>query len=326
MIFGALRMGEPNEVPQEVQVQVPNTPVPPSPAVGRFHVILLFTLPAVLMGIAWVMGPWLYSMLRQDSAPVVSTRPVDGHALFIQNCAYCHGEQGDGKGVAGLNPPARYFGKEAFRFISTTNGVPSDADLMRTLTHGLPGSAMPAFDTLSEENRKTLIDHVRSLIITGIYERERQKTDPFDFYADEAWKTATLQAEVGPTVEIPVIAHMPSAKTLEEGRQIFLQSCANCHGKEGRGDGEQTKDPKFVTDNGARAVPRDLTQGIFKAGRDREQLYIRIRLGIPGTPMPATPQATLTPEQVHSLIDYVISLSEARVASKPSPAEAVAAK
>ena len=98
--------------------------------------------------------------------------------------------------------------------------------------------------------------------------------------------------------------------------------CAKCHGPDGHGDGPQTKDPTFKNDDGTPAHPRDLTAGVFKGGRDPRQIYARIMLGMPGTPMPAS--NTLKPQEVDDLIGYVLSLSQpapggaATVAAAPS--------
>ena len=88
---------------------------------------------------------------------------------------------------------------------------------------------------------------------------------------------------------------------------MFLQNCANCHGPEGKGDGQQVKDLNFKNENGTPARPRDLTQGVYKGGGEPEDLYARIVLGIPGTPMPATTK--LSPQDLDALIAYVRSLA-----------------
>ncbi|HET9228980.1 MAG TPA: cytochrome c, partial [Thermoanaerobaculia bacterium] len=74
-----------------------------------------------------------------------------------------------------------------------------------------------------------------------------------------------------------------------------------------------------VNDNGTPAKPRDLTTGLYKGGGEPEQLYARIVLGIPGTPMPASDK--LSPQDVEALVAYVRSL-----ARKPQNGEAVAGR
>jgi hypothetical protein len=55
--------------------------------------------------------------------------------------------------------------------------------------------------------------------------------------------------------------------------------------------------------------PRDFTRGIFKGGREPEQLFARITLGAPGTPMPSS-VAALRPAEVGDLVNFVLSLSD----------------
>jgi hypothetical protein len=86
---------------------------------------------------------------------------------------------------------------------------------------------------------------------------------------------------------------------------LYLKTCAPCHGAEGKGDGVQDQ----RDDQGLPIRPRDFTRGIFKGGRDRNQLYVRIRAGMPGTPMPS--DSNLSADQVGDLINFILSLSTA---------------
>jgi hypothetical protein len=93
-------------------------------------------------------------------------------------------------------------------------------------------------------------------------------------------------------------------EAIARGKQIFLkQGCASCHGNEGRGDGQQT----MVDAEGLPTRPRDFTRGIFKGSDDLASVYCRIALGMPGSPMPASPN--LKPEQMADLAQFILSLS-----------------
>src|SRR5262249_55037935 len=82
-----------------------------------------------------------------------------GKELFVNYCAACHGENGDGNGSAArfLYPRPRNFGEAQFRIVSTANNMPSDKDLSHVLNHGMPGSAMFSFGHLSESDKAALI-------------------------------------------------------------------------------------------------------------------------------------------------------------------------
>lgn len=232
-------------------------------------------------------------------------RPVgtDGRVLYEQNCAYCHGVRGDGNGPAAIAPKARYFGFDKYRFSTTPNGMPTDDDLARVIRNGIPGSAMPKFDTLTDGQVQGLIGHVRGLTRAGVYDRwarVARKEDPDD--PDLAAVARKVESDVA--VLPPVtLAVLPPVASLANGKRIFDTSCAQCHGPLGKGDGPQEQ----RTDDGTLIRPRDLTSGTYKGGGRLEDLHARIYLGVPGTPMPAT--NTLPPQDMADLIGFVKSLA-----------------
>ena len=82
----------------------------------------------------------------------------DPHALFLKNCATCHGETGDGQGTTQLDRPARSFKDGGFSFGNTPE------TLFRTLSVGIPGTPMPAFEeSLSVAERECLAAYVITL-------------------------------------------------------------------------------------------------------------------------------------------------------------------
>ncbi len=82
----------------------------------------------------------------------------DVRALFSTNCASCHGETGDGQGSAKLDRPARSFRDGGFSYGNTPDA------LFRTITFGIPGTPMPAFESsLSAAQREALAEFVLSL-------------------------------------------------------------------------------------------------------------------------------------------------------------------
>jgi len=82
----------------------------------------------------------------------------DARALFLQHCATCHGETGDGQGVTVLDRPARSFKDGGFSFGNTPEA------LFRTLSTGIPGTPMPGFDSaIDEAGLRALALYVRAL-------------------------------------------------------------------------------------------------------------------------------------------------------------------
>jgi len=74
-------------------------------------------------------------------------------------CTVCHGKKGDGKGqLSGqFDPPPRNFACAA-----TVDGIP-DGQLHWIIKNGSPGTAMPPFDYLSDEEIWQLVLYLRSL-------------------------------------------------------------------------------------------------------------------------------------------------------------------
>ena len=102
----------------------------------------------------------------------IDGRPING--LYREHCAHCHGINGNGAGpsAAFLNPYPRDFRHGKFKFKSTPlRKAPTDHDLERILRNGIPGTAMPSFKTLPDEEIVALVDYVKYLSIRGEFER-----------------------------------------------------------------------------------------------------------------------------------------------------------
>jgi mono/diheme cytochrome c family protein len=270
----------------------------------------MLVIPPLFVVASWGLAVVAHDRLTRPAAvaQVATVRPhPDGGQLFLQHCANCHGERGDGNGSAHLEPRARYFGGDRFKFASTDNGVPTDDDLLRVLERGIPGSAMYSFSHLPEDHRRAIVGHLRTLTLRGTYDRLAAKVlkDGDEPDPAELSVKAAEQCVPGKLLKLPATVPPSSPEAVARGRQTFQTACAQCHGPEGKGDGPQVKDMK--NDNGTPARPRNLTLGLYKYGGEPHSLYVRLRLGIPGTPMPASP--TLTDEQVFDLIHYVKSLA-----------------
>jgi mono/diheme cytochrome c family protein len=138
-----------------------------------------------------------------------------GQALYTQACTACHGTTGKGDGILGMkvefNIPPANFTKPIYsiNIRSTQMGtLPVDADLFRSVTRGMPGTAMMSYRDLPETDRWALVRAVK-----------------------EFWAGLPLPAAV--PVKIPAkIAATP--ELLQTGRDAY-KICANCHGPTGLG-------------------------------------------------------------------------------------------
>ena len=193
-----------------------------------------------------------------------------GQRLYETQCAACHGAAGRGDGEAAylLYPKPRDFTTGKFALTSTWERVPTDEDLYRTISRGMPGSAMPSWGHLSEEERWGLVHYVK---------RFAPQASSIPAPADPPKDGGVGKGMIRVPPE-PPFTHDARVRALE----LYADACASCHGKTGRGDGtEDQKDEK-----GYPTRPRDLTLGVFKGSPDPMHLYRRIVAGMPGTPMP----------------------------------------
>lgn len=217
-------------------------------------------------------------------------------ALFRAECSGCHGERGrgDGPAEAFLSVKPRNFLREKFKVRTTSNGTaPTKEDIFATITRGMPGSAMPAFTFLTEEERRLLTDHV--------------------------WELSNLDAKK-PGKVVPATKETPNdAESIARGKAIFEKfECGKCHGDSGKADGTSAK---ALKDDLERPIlPRDLTRDPFRGGDTAEAVNLRFRTGMDGTPMPSYADS-VKPDEAWDLAHFVVSL---RAPKEALPSDSVA--
>ncbi|WP_455378343.1 c-type cytochrome, partial [Petrachloros mirabilis] len=94
-----------------------------------------------------------------DLAPEPPAEMIEaGKRVYFTKCVWCHGVDGagDGPGADRLWPRPRNFNQGTFKIRHTASGelplfdakkpIPGQNDLFETVTHGLPGSAMPSWE------------------------------------------------------------------------------------------------------------------------------------------------------------------------------------
>ena len=211
---------------------------------------------------------WASASLAQESArpAPAHVEAVDAAGLYGDACSPCHGRLGDGQGsgahLLGVAQP-RDFTAGVFKFRTTPTGsLPTDEDLFRTISEGVPGTWMPSWeDLLSEDQRWALIRYVKGFS---------------EFFVEE---------DPDPAVTIPR-ERESTPELVAEGRLVYAAlKCAQCHGPLGRGDGPSADE---LTDDWDRTiVPYDFTRGGYKNGEAPVDVYRTLVTGLNGTPMPA---------------------------------------
>jgi mono/diheme cytochrome c family protein len=97
-------------------------------------------------------------------------------------------------------------------------------------------------------------------------------------------------------------AWLGSAEARARGAALFREHCALCHGDRGDGRG--------VRREGLTSRPRDFTDPGWRASTSPRHVFVAIREGVRGTPMPGW--SNLDDQDVWSLTAHVLSLGERR--------------
>ncbi|UPK02533.1 cbb3-type cytochrome c oxidase subunit II [Bradyrhizobium sp. 170] len=219
-----------------------------------------------------------------------------GKEVYQRRCLGCHGESGDGNGPAATfmyKQRPRNFAAAVFKFRLTKEPLPTDGDLLRTITRGVRGTAMPAWHELHIIDRLAVIQYIK-------YELAVDRSAPAKPYAYFKEEPPGAPLYIG---RPPV----PSEQTLIRAKDVWQSAkCWECHGQTGKGDGE--KAPGLKDDLGFPSPPADLTAGQFKSGPTVEDIFRTMTTGLSGTPMPSY-RDPLSEEDRWALSYYVLALS-----------------
>ncbi|MCL4787060.1 MAG: c-type cytochrome [Verrucomicrobia bacterium] len=252
--------------------------------------------------VALALGAVAVISAAEDSADLSAAR---GKAVYDQHCAACHGANGDGHGPAAvwLYPKPRDFSAGLFKIKSTPGqSLPTDADLLRSVQQGLPGSSMPGFGYLSAEDQRDVVQYVKQL--TARTDASGQRVNLFTQAAAVGALAEPVKVPTEPAATVQVLAH---------GREVYQRmQCYLCHGETGAGDGTQVPTLKDIA--GLPVRPRDFNTGLFRGGHTGPDLYLRIHNGMPGTPMIPYGNEVMTPDERWALVHYVRSLRRTDVA------------
>jgi mono/diheme cytochrome c family protein len=170
----------------------------------------------------------------------------EGRKLFRLNCASCHGDdgRGDGPKAAGLNPHPRNFVEEKFK-----NGA-SPLQIYNTLTTGIQGTSMPAFDLIPAEDRMALAHYVRTFVpnppddppelVEELPEVEEDGTAvaATDSTTGDSTKAVNKTISIESAREQYIAQYAKSVKLALNGdkNETFERYCTSCHGSFGQGN------------------------------------------------------------------------------------------
>jgi mono/diheme cytochrome c family protein len=201
----------------------------------------------------------------------------------------CHGLDGRGDGAAApaLIPRPRDFTSAKFKLRTTESGsLPTDDDIVRTITYGVPGTSMPGWQPfLSQGDIAAVASYVKAF----------------------SPRFASERPQIIPTVSAAAPG-APSPQSIAAGKAVYEKlRCGACHGTDGKGTGAIATDLK---DDDGRPLPAtNLTEPwTFRGGATPQDVYLRFRSGMNGTPMPSFVDAA-SETDLRNLAVYVLTLA-----------------
>ena len=289
-------------------------------AVTAFGVILI----AGNAGVALAQGGLPEGFKKGDLAPEPSAEMIEaGKRVYFTKCVWCHGVDGagDGPGADRLWPRPRNFNQGTFKIRHTASGelplfdakkpVAGQNDLFETVTHGLPGSAMPPWEgILSEEQRLQVLSFVTTQLV-----KDRKFTDK-----QSESQTILNLAELKPKAA--------SEESKKRGSELIVEKkCVECHGMEGRGDGNAFN---LKDDWGFSIQPANWHKcWNFRGSRQDpynvSNIFRTFSTGVNGTPMPSFADNTSVDER-WDIANFVNSLCERDGEGKPLPIDPLSDK
>ncbi|HEX2227608.1 MAG TPA: c-type cytochrome [Candidatus Binatia bacterium] len=241
--------------------------------------------PLLVFSLAVLLGGFSVYLFSQTDGAQAQTALQRGERVYLENCAACHGERGDGRGPEAhrLQTKPRDFRTGNYKFRSTPSGsLPLDEDIFRSISRGVRTTSMLAQAHLSEQERWVVTEYLKTF-------SER-------FRSEKRLQQISIQDK--PSFDAELVA-LGKAKYEEAG-------CGACHGPHGRGDGPSAKE--LTDDSGNPILSTDLTLKPFKSGPNTTDLYRTITTGLNGTPMPSYTEA-LSGKERWALVAYINSIA-----------------
>ncbi len=226
----------------------------------RHHLLLLSFVGLCALILA---GCELRGRPQDADRPIPSDQVVDFGKLYSQNCAGCHGPDGQ----MGPAPPLN---DELFRAI-----LP-EAELTAVLMQGRKGTLMPAFaqengGTLTKTQIQVLVKEIKGLPYS-IVEKTPGDAATSEVVLDASGKTPVWGKTVEPAKGVPAYMNVTAKQDnldagVQRGMAAFTRACAECHGDRGLGLKEDHQisnainDPIFLSLNSNQVLRRIIITG-----------------------------------------------------------------
>lgn len=248
-----------------------------------------------------------------------------GKEMYMLHCQACHGEKGDGKGIAakGLVPPPRNFTAEQvlFKFGSVPAGeLPTDDDLKRIVKNGLHGTAMLKWE-VHDSRLEAILQYIKTFSPRWV---DNEPGEPVAMSPDPYGAARAAEAvEAGKKLyhtKVQCNQCHPAYASREELDKISQEVAKKPY--QPRPDlyfSKITDSPDFET----KILPPDFTWHPLRSVHPetrRQDLYRVIAAGIGGAAMPSW-KGTVTEEELWAIVYYVETLMD--LAAQPAKRNAL---
>jgi mono/diheme cytochrome c family protein len=203
--------------------------------------------------------------------PEPGTPLAKGRAVYLQHCASCHGDRGQGVAASPSHPAPRPFRASAER--SQMLAAVAKGEFGR-LPHGFAGR-------LKADEIENTVDYVRKSLAPGLAPG-----------VSGTHAHGGRGRDAAPSVDHSAPLPRGLAGNAQRGQRLYEQNCVACHGAKGDGNGPR---PALVG-----GKPRELGATPL----NRPALYAAIAEGKPGTDMPAW-SAVLERQPLADLAEYL---------------------
>ena len=208
---------------------------------------------------------YVRSKFMQETLEMYSS---SGRMAYNHYCKSCHGEQGQGVVAEGLTAPPRSFSARSAEELSRER-------MIAAVTRGMPGTLMWGYnEKLTPGQIGAVVDYVRNELMVEV-------TPP---------NASSSSIDMSLPLPTRLVANPVS------GEQFFMGNCATCHGTLGDGQGPRAY---FMT-----VKPRNFLDDRSRATLNRPAIFSAIKLGRPGTEMPAWGKV-LSEQEIANVAEFV---------------------
>ena len=154
------------------------------------------------------------------------------------------------------------------------------------------------FMHLKYDNRLNQVVFISSFVFLGIFVG-LTASDEWFRPLEEPAKIAAVEPPAGSQKEKMEKLRHSTPDHISEGKKIYTQQCATCHGPNGGGDGPAA--------GALKPPPRNFIEEVFKQGGSPAQIFNTVTKGVDGTSMGSF--ASIPVKDRWALVHYVSSLS-----------------